>query len=149
MGNALVYASALAEMERRDAESLRKLLLSDDWLDCALRAFRKRLEDGERDAVRLYMQEVARLRNEKRVVVVFLERLGVTSLDEAERLIKLAREADEMDPDMEYQAALKLVQRYREVRGLAPLAVPERARARLGEGATLRLRGDSGAEVIP
>lgn len=98
MGSAAVIRGAIAELERRDPEGLRQMLWSDEWLTLALTAFRTRLENAERDAVRAYFEAIKLLGPQSdSTIVMVLGNLGVTDADEARRLVAVAREAENAD----------------------------------------------------
>ena len=86
----------------RNAEGVRDLFLSDEWMVAALKALKKRLDDAERDAVRIYFEAI-KVVGAQPLLSISIElwnKLGVQSEDEARNLIRLARSADDEDPDV-------------------------------------------------
>lgn len=98
MGSAAVIQNTIRELERRDPESLRQMLWSDDWLALGLQAFRTRLENAERDAVRMYLEAIGTLGPQgDRTIVMLLGSIGVSDAEEARRLVEVARSAEQAD----------------------------------------------------
>lgn len=86
----------------RNADGIRDLFLSDEWMIAALKALRKRLDDAERDAVRIYFEAIKVVGAQPQIAVMIglWQNLGVQSEEEAKTLIRLARQAESQDPDV-------------------------------------------------
>lgn len=100
MGSAALIETTIQQLVQRDAESLRTMLWSDEWLRAGLTAFKRRLDDGERDAVRMYFEALKLVgdRNDK-TLVLLLGSLGLSDMDEVRRLVTVAKGAEDVTPE--------------------------------------------------
>ena len=111
MGSSLVIAKTIAELERRDPDTLRQMLLSDDWLVVALEGFHARLRAHKRDAIRQYFEAIKLIgkQDQLSVSIVLSQHLGTKDQAESDRLLSAARRARESTPDDAFRIAKELV----------------------------------------
>ena len=86
------FEAATSNKAQRSPEGIRELFLSEPWLELALAAMKKRLEDGERDALRIYMEaiKVVGATPTVNLLIGVWGGLGVRDEAEAKALIRLA-----------------------------------------------------------
>src|SRR5689334_8536445 len=77
------------EHVREDPHGLYARITVPDWKESWLKAFKRRLDDGKRDAVRMYAEILGLLGEKSQLVFVLLQQWGVNSPGEAEQLITM------------------------------------------------------------
>jgi hypothetical protein len=110
MGSAALIAETVRQLQRRDPEKLKEILSSDEWLGIALRAFKTRLENAERDAVRIYFEQYGLIEGDmNRALAQWLAAQGVESAQVAQAMIELAKRAMDSSERDAYRLAKELV----------------------------------------
>ena len=126
MGSAEEIERAINTMHARSPEALRELLLSDTWLKAFLTAFKKRLDDHQRDAVRLYAQAIELVGGrEDRTLVILLSTLGVQDIEQARQMIERVKSLEAVDEHATYRMCERFVREYRQ-RNQLPMLIEDR-----------------------
>ena len=105
-----IIAQTVATMRDRRGEAFRELFRTDHWLQLGLKAFEMRLERGERDALRAWLECVEAVHGpENRAVILLLGRHGLADEGELARKLEWAEAAEGADADMAYRLGKQIV----------------------------------------
>lgn len=100
-----------------DAPSyLRAKIQEPEWRESWLQAFRKRLDDGERDAVRLYPELLRMVGSQDTVLEIALRAIGV-SLEVARRAVSAYQQVEGMDAEQSAEFAFAQLREHYAERG--------------------------------
>lgn len=109
-GSSTMVHDALMTLRDRSGEDFRALFRSDEWLKLGLEAFRVRLENHERDALRHWLECVGAVHGtENRAVLLLLGRYGLIDETDLARKLDIARAAEDADASVAYRLAKQLV----------------------------------------
>jgi len=104
-----LIVKTIADLRERSPEALRAVLFSDEWLERGMKCFAKRLDDGERDAMRLYFEAIGAVGSrEQAIMAALLASLGVASLEAARDFVRRGQAVAEASSDDAYRLARQI-----------------------------------------
>ena len=94
-GSTTLLERTVSKLATDQPADFRAMMRDPDWMRLGLAAFKTRLENAERDAVRLFFEAQGWVHgHETTLVLAFLGAHGVTSMEDAERYLRLGKTAD-------------------------------------------------------
>lgn len=103
---------SLQAMAKSKPEKLLELISTEEFEDLFVDAFKTRLKDHERDAVRLYAEAHKLVGAEQQTVVLIAQRYGLESEEELERVINRVKEADAMTDEQRFAKTCEFMRTY-------------------------------------
>lgn len=129
--NAGIIKASLSALYARDPDSVRKLLLQDEWLELGLTCLWNNLQRDDRSALRLYFEAIKMVGAEREVntVIALVGDLGIKNLDELRVAVGAAKQVEGVGIEEAERRSLEFIQNQRRLRGepllIDPLLVPE------------------------
>ena len=108
------YAALMRDaVAGQDPEKIRAMLWGPEWVQLGMDAFKTRLRDAERDAVRLYFEALGVVSGrEAAMVAAFLAGAGVRDETEGRRFIALGKRAEGATDFDSYRLAKQIVREH-------------------------------------
>jgi len=111
VGSALLIEETIRALQRKGAGELKRIFCEDDsWTELGLRAFKTRLENAERDALRFWLEIRGVIDGDmNRVLLAWLATQGISDAETARALLSLAKRAQDSSERDAYMLAKQLV----------------------------------------
>ena len=111
MGSAALVERTIESLQRRGSNELKRIFIEDPtWTELGLKAFKIRLKNAERDAVRCWLEIWGVIEGDQsKALLAWLSAQGVVNAELAQQMIALAKRAMESSDTDAYRLAKQLV----------------------------------------